>query len=86
MSARIFLTPLAAQQIQAARNIWTPLEHAFEQAFGDTSSMVLRQVRTGYELVRVIEALGDGRAVLERMDGVRVTHMMGSTPTEPRVA
>jgi hypothetical protein len=36
--------------------------------------------------VRVIEALGDGRAVLERMDGVRVTHMIGSTPTAPEAA
>ena len=86
MSARIFLHPVAARQIQAARNIWTPLEHAFEQAFGDTSGMVLRQLKRGYELARVIETLSDGRAVLERMDGMRITHMLGSTPTEPRAA
>jgi hypothetical protein len=86
VSARVFLTPIAARQIQAARNLWTPLEHAFEQAFGDTSGMVLRQLKHGYELVRVIEALGDGRTVLERMDGMRITHMLGSTPTEPRAA
>ena len=86
MNARIFLHPLAARQIQATRNVWTPLEQAFEDAYGDTSGMVLRQLKRGYELVRVIEARGDGRAVLERMDGVRVTHILDLIPTAPQAA
>jgi hypothetical protein len=48
--------------------------------------MVLRQLKHGYELVRVIEALGDGCTVLERMDGMRVTHILDLTPTAPQAA